>query len=80
MEARIRLISKEEKEEAFNMCLNIKKKDSTFKFWIEPSGFGENDFMLKLFSDNKDQLHKRALWFVSKLSEKVGRKLHYEVR
>lgn len=80
MEARIRLISNEEKDKAFTMCLDIKKRDATFKFWIEPSGFGENDFMLKLFSSDKNLLHKRALWIVSKLSDKVGRKLHYEVK
>ena len=58
------------KDRLNKICEDVRKKDYSFKYKIYDSYLKDAQFMLVIFSPNKDQAFQRGEWFLRILNEK----------
>jgi len=62
------------------ICEDTNRKDETFKFKIYPSFFEKYDYVLVVFSANKDQAYQRGEWLKKVFLKELGLDVLYWVK
>jgi hypothetical protein len=70
--------NKKLKEKIEKVCMDTFEKDPTFRYRIFQSYFPKYDYVLTFYSNNRDQAHKRGIWFCKKIFK--DEKLQYWVK
>jgi hypothetical protein len=65
-------------EHVESVCSTTVEQDETFRYRIVPSKFKQYHYVLVMYSKDKDQAHKRGMWFVKKIF--AGKELLYWVK
>jgi hypothetical protein len=73
-------LKEELKETISEICSDIKARDKSFDFKIYESYFPKYDYLLVIFSKNRDQAYQRGEWFKRILKAELGIDILYWVK
>ncbi|HDD68945.1 MAG TPA: hypothetical protein ENG61_01130 [Candidatus Korarchaeota archaeon] len=62
------------------ICEDIAIRDPSFKYKIYQSYFPKHDYVLVIFSDNKNQAYQRGEWFRRVIKKELGKDINYWVK